>query len=77
MDGVIQNQSARATGDVSTLDWPAPEQTKSLSNGFWEVALFSGIGLIVSLSLSYASPCTGVDLNAGCVPIEMTGQVAE
>jgi hypothetical protein len=32
------------------------------------------IGLAIALCVSYASPCTGVDLNVGCVPIEMTGQ---
>jgi hypothetical protein len=77
MDGGIQNQNAGAIGTFSTLDWPALKPTKSLSNGFWAVALFSGIGLVVSLSLSYASPCTGIDLNSGCVPIEMTGQAPE
>jgi hypothetical protein len=38
------------------------------------VALLSVIGLAIALCVSYASPCTGVDLNVGCVPIEMTGQ---
>jgi hypothetical protein len=74
MDGGIQIRSPRETGKFSTLDWPAPEPTKFFSNGFWVVALLSGIGLAVSLGLTYAFPCTGIDLNIGCVPIEMTGQ---
>jgi hypothetical protein len=79
MDGGIQNRSSRETGELSTLDWPAPEPTKFFSNGFWVVALFTGIGLAVLLvlGLSQASLCTGIDLNVGCVPIEMTGQIAE
>jgi hypothetical protein len=77
MNGGIQNLNAGATGQLSTLDWPAWEPTKILSNGFWAVALLSAIGLAVSLSLSYVSPCTGIDLNIGCNPIEMTGQMPE
>jgi hypothetical protein len=77
MDGGIQNQSARPNGPPSTLDWPAPEPTKFLPNGLWAVALLIGVGLAISLGLSYASPCTGIDLNIGCVPIELTGQVAK
>ena len=77
MDGGIHNQSPRETRKFSTPDWPAPEPTKFFSNGFWTVALFSGIGLVVLLGLSHPSPCTGIDLNIGCVPIEMTGQMAE
>ena len=79
MDGGIQIQtwSARETDKFSTLDRPASERTKIFSNGFWAVALFSGIGLVVSLGLSYASPCTGIDLNVGCVPTEMTGHMAQ
>ena len=76
MDGMIQNHSARATGKFPAFEWPVSEPTKSVSTGFWAVVLLSAIGLLVSLSLSYASPCTGIDLNVGCVPIEMTGQVA-
>jgi len=72
MDGGILSQGARATGKFSTFVWPAQAPTTVFSNGFWAVALLSGIGLAVSLGLSYASPCTGVDLNIGCVPIEMT-----
>jgi hypothetical protein len=77
MDGGILNQGARATGKLSTLVWPASEPTTFFSNGFWAVALFSAIGLAVSFSLSHESLCTGIDLNIGCVPIEMTGQLAE
>jgi hypothetical protein len=77
MDGGIVHQTARATGNSSTLEWPAREPTKIFAPGFWPVALFSAIGLAVALCLSYASPCTGIDLNAGCVPIETTGQVGK
>jgi hypothetical protein len=77
MDGAIQSRTTTATGAFSTLDWPARRPAKFFSSGFWAVALLSGIGLAVSLGLSFASPCTGIDLNIGCVPIEMTGQVAE
>ncbi len=28
-------------------------------------------------SLAHGSPCTGIDLNIGCVPIEITGQIDE
>ncbi len=77
MDGGIQNQSPRETRKFSTLDWPASEPTKFFSNGFWAVALFGGIGLVVLSGLSPPSPCSGIDLNIGCVPIEMTGQMAE
>jgi hypothetical protein len=74
MDGEILNQTARATGTSSRFDWPARKSTGLFSNGFWAVALLSVIGLAIALCVSYASPCTGVDLNVGCVPIEMTGQ---
>jgi hypothetical protein len=77
MDGGIQNLSARATGRYSTPVWPAPKPTTFVLSGFWVVALLCGIGLAVAWGLSVASPCTGTDLNVGCVPIELTGQVAK
>jgi hypothetical protein len=77
MDGGFLNLTARATGNSSKLEWPARKSTKILSIGFWPVALFSVIGLAIALCVSYASPCTGIDLNVGCVPIELTGQVAQ
>jgi hypothetical protein len=76
MDGGFMNQTARTTGNSSTLERPARASTKSFPTGLWPVALFSVIGLAIALCVSYASPCTGIDLNGGCVPIELTGQVA-
>ena len=77
MDGGILNQTAHATGTFSTPEWSARERETLFSNGFGAVALFSVIGLAIALYLAAAtSPCTGIDLNAGCVPIELTGTVA-
>ena len=76
MDGGFLNQTARATGNSSTIEWPARKSTKIFASGFWPVALFSVLGLAIALCVSYASPCTGTDSNVGCVPIELTGQVA-
>ena len=74
MDGAILNRTARTAGLFPTAPQPVRESTSLFSVGIWPVALFSAIGLAVALGLSHASPCTGIDLNAGCVPIELTGQ---
>jgi hypothetical protein len=76
MDIGILNQTARTTGTFPTVAWPERISTGLFTNGFWPVALFSLAGLSIALCVSYASPCTGIDLNAGCVPIELAGQVA-
>ena len=77
MDGGILNQTAHATGKLPAFEWPARERATFFSNGFGAVALFSVIGLTIALYLATAtSPCTGIDLNAGCVPLELTGMVA-
>ena len=72
----ILYQTARTTGTFTTPVWPERTSTGPFTNGFRPVALFSLAGLAIALSVSSASPCTGIDLNAGCVPIELTGQVA-
>ena len=77
MDGATQSPRATATRKFPTFDWPAPAPTKFFSDGFWAVAFFCAIGLLVSLSLLSGSLCTGIDVNIGCVPIEMTGQAAD
>ena len=74
MDIGIPNQTARTTGAFPTLAWPERTSSGLFSNGFRPVALFSLAGLAIALCVSSASPCTGMDLNAGCVPIELTGQ---
>ena len=72
MDGGILNRTAHAAGKFPAFEWPARGRTKFFSEGFWAVAAFSAFGLAIALLLSSASICTGTDLNAGCVPIEMT-----
>jgi hypothetical protein len=65
MDGPYEDQNARATGKFSTLDcststvdqYPKAatlenlcrNPTKFFSNDFFAVALFSGVGLVISL----------------------------
>ena len=75
MDIGILNQTARTTGTFPTLAWPERKSIGLFTNGFWPAALFSLAGLAIALCVSSASPCTGIDLNAGCVPIELTGQL--
>ena len=58
MDGRAKDQTARATGKFSTLDWatsaaamenPCRKSKKFFSRDFLAVALFSGGGLVITL----------------------------
>ena len=50
------------------------QTTPQVSNGFWAVAWFSMIGLMISLGLVYGTLGTGLDLTAGSVAIDTTVQ---
>ena len=76
MDGGFLTQTARTIGTTPTPAIPTRERTArqprqsmhTVSNGFWPIVLLSAIGLAVAFGLSHGALCTGMDINAGCVP---------
>jgi hypothetical protein len=72
MDGGQLNQTVRTT-HIYSMPTPtsAPARRgRTLSSGFWPIVLFSALGLAAAFGLSHGTLCTGVDINAGCVPAD-------
>jgi hypothetical protein len=79
MDGGTLHQTARTIGTIPTAARAMPRPQRSMhtiSAGLWPVILFSAIGLAIAFGLSHGALCTGVDINAGCVPAASTAQPA-
>ena len=77
MYGGIPNQTVRTAGTFPMFKRPVGESTTFFSSDFLAVALFSAMGVAIALCVAFTSPCTGIDLNVGCVSIELTGQAAQ
>lgn len=68
MDVGILKQTARTAGTFTMVERPARDATTLLSKDFLAVALFSAMGVAIALCVAFASPCTAVDVNVGCLP---------
>lgn len=68
----VLNRRVSATDKLSAYGWSAAAMKTVPSKDLWAVVWFTGMAVMISMGLAYATVGTGIDLTIGSAPIDMT-----
>jgi predicted ABC-type sugar transport system permease subunit len=68
----VLSQREIATNTFSALRWSTTAAKLFRPKELWMAISFTGIAVVISLGLAYATVSTGIDLTIGSAPMDMT-----